>query len=60
MSDKSYIGKANIIVTSPYANKLYSDSNRGDEFPPPETGFLIQDNGFDLLQDNGYQILYIA
>ncbi|HEX4044163.1 MAG TPA: hypothetical protein VHZ76_00675 [Gammaproteobacteria bacterium] len=61
MSDQSYIGKFNIIVEQPYANKLYAENNSGGSpQPPPGDGFLIQDNGFDIIQDNGFSLLYIA
>lgn len=58
--DRSYMGKANIIVTPDYANRIYNADNEGaySPPPPPDEGFLIQDNGFLILQDNGFAILY--
>jgi hypothetical protein len=58
-NDRSYAGKANMVVNLDYGNRIYNADN--EEFgvtPPPVQGFLIQDNGFYILQDNGFLIEY--
>jgi hypothetical protein len=56
---RAYVGKFNIAITDPYANKIYNAGQHGGESPlPPDEGDLIQDNGFQILQDNGFPILY--
>ncbi len=53
MSNSYNSGKFNIINNPPYASDIYSYLSNEKTEPPPETGFLIQDDGFFILQLDG-------
>lgn len=57
--DRSFFGKADISANLEFGNELFNaDNRRFGTTPPIILGFLIQDNGFYILQDNGSLIEY--
>ncbi len=58
-NDRSYFGKATVLNTVDYGNRMFNANNEeGGGITPPSEGDLIQDNGFQILQDNGFPLLY--
>jgi len=58
MGATGYTGKSDLIVNSPYADKLYTVVNEpyGSAPPPPSGNFLLQENSSFLLQENSSKI----